>query len=172
MHDDGKASCSVWPMSTMIPSRQGNVGLTRKETLWIRDARQYGSPGSKLCFGTTTFGDGRGIFKGISAVGQGGADELVKTSIDVGINFFDTADNYTVRLSEKFLGQWLKTLNIVRKDVVIATKVYSRIGRGRKEIPTDICSVRPRIRSVTRRAMTSVAPPATNGTIIVMGRVG
>ena len=42
-----------------------------------------------------TFGDGRGIFKGISAVGQGGADELVKTSINGGINFFDTADNYT-----------------------------------------------------------------------------
>jgi hypothetical protein len=40
---------------------------------------------SKLCFGTMTFGDGRGIFKCISAVGQGGADELVKTSIDGGI---------------------------------------------------------------------------------------
>ena len=50
---------------------------------------------SKLCFGTMTFGDGRGIFKGISAVGQGGADELVKTSIHGGIKFLDTADNYT-----------------------------------------------------------------------------
>jgi aryl-alcohol dehydrogenase-like predicted oxidoreductase len=47
---------------------------------------------SKLCFGTMTFGDGRGLFKAISAVGQAGADELVKTSIDGGINFFDTAD--------------------------------------------------------------------------------
>jgi predicted aldo/keto reductase-like oxidoreductase len=43
---------------------------------------------SKLCFGTMTFGDGRGLFKGISAIGQAGADELVKTSIDGGINFF------------------------------------------------------------------------------------
>ena len=50
---------------------------------------------SKLCFGTMTFGDGRGLFKAISSVGQVGADELVKTSIDGGINFFDTADNYT-----------------------------------------------------------------------------
>ena len=32
---------------------------------------------SKLCFGTMTFGDARGLFKGISAVGQAGADELV-----------------------------------------------------------------------------------------------
>ena len=36
---------------------------------------------SKLCFGTMTFGDGRGFFKAIGAVGQAGADELVKTSI-------------------------------------------------------------------------------------------
>ena len=50
---------------------------------------------SKLCFGTMTFGDGRGLFKAISAVGQAGPGELVKTSIVAGINFFDTADNYT-----------------------------------------------------------------------------
>jgi aryl-alcohol dehydrogenase-like predicted oxidoreductase len=31
---------------------------------------------SKLCFGTMTFGDGRGIFKAISSVAQAGADEL------------------------------------------------------------------------------------------------
>ena len=89
---------------------------------------------SKLCFGTMTFGDGRGIFKAISAVGQAEADELVKTSIDGGINFFDTADNYTEGESEKILGQSLKNLNITRKDVVIATKVYSRVGPGRNDI--------------------------------------
>src|SRR6202046_123920 len=89
---------------------------------------------SKLCFGTMTFGDGRGLFKGISTVGQAGADELVKTSIEGGINFFDTADNYTEGESEKILGQSLKNLNIARKDVVIATKVYSRVGPGRNDI--------------------------------------
>ena len=31
---------------------------------------------SKLCFGTMTFGDGRGLFKAISSVDQTGADEL------------------------------------------------------------------------------------------------
>ena len=30
-----------------------------------------------------------------TAVGQAGADELVKTSTDGGVNFFETADNYT-----------------------------------------------------------------------------
>ena len=56
---------------------------------------------SKLCFGTMTFGDGRGLFKAISTVDQAGADELVKTSIDGGINFFDTADNYTQRSCQR-----------------------------------------------------------------------
>src|SRR3979411_2727835 len=59
---------------------------------------------SNICLGTMTFGDGRGIFKAISAVGQAEADELVKTSIDGGINFFDTADNYTEGQSETILG--------------------------------------------------------------------
>src|SRR5258707_1542560 len=89
---------------------------------------------AKLCFGTMTFGDGRGLFKGISAVGQAGADELVKTAIEDGINFFDTADNYTEGESEKILGQSLKNLNIARKDVVIATKVYNRVGPGRNDV--------------------------------------
>jgi aryl-alcohol dehydrogenase-like predicted oxidoreductase len=89
---------------------------------------------SKLCFGTMTFGDGRGIFKAIGAQGQADADALVKTSIDGGINFFDTADVYTEGQSEKILGQALKNLNIARKDVVIATKVYGRVGPGRNDI--------------------------------------
>jgi aryl-alcohol dehydrogenase-like predicted oxidoreductase len=89
---------------------------------------------SKLCLGTMTFGDGRGLFKGISAVGQAGADELVEMSIDSGINFFDTADNYTEGESEKLLGQSLKNLNIARNNVVIATKIYSRVGPGRNDV--------------------------------------
>jgi predicted aldo/keto reductase-like oxidoreductase len=44
-----------------------------------------------------TIGHGRGLFKAISTVDQAGADELVKTSIDGGINFSDAADNYTQR---------------------------------------------------------------------------
>ena len=59
---------------------------------------------SKLCFGTMTFGDGRGLFKALSCVDQAAADELVRTSLDGGINFFDTADNYTEGESERFSG--------------------------------------------------------------------
>ena len=109
---------------------------------------------SKLCFGTMTFGDGRGIFKAISAVGQAGADELVKTSIDDGINFFDTADNYTDGESEKILGQSLKNLNIARKDVVIATKVYSRVGPGRNDIGASRGHIMDAVEASLRRLQT------------------
>jgi aryl-alcohol dehydrogenase-like predicted oxidoreductase len=64
---------------------------------------------SKLCFGTMTFGDGRRLFKAISTVDQAGPDELVKTSIDGGINFFHTADNYTQRSCQRHIVRKLIT---------------------------------------------------------------
>src|SRR6202044_1730814 len=89
---------------------------------------------STLCFGTMTFGDGRGMFKAIGAVGQEGADQLVKASVEGGINFFDTADVYTEGESEKTLGQSLKNLNIARKDLVIATNVSGRFAPGGNDV--------------------------------------
>jgi aryl-alcohol dehydrogenase-like predicted oxidoreductase len=109
---------------------------------------------SKLCLGTMTFGDGRGLFKGISAVGQAEADELVKTSIDAGINFFDTADNYTEGESEKILGQSLKNLGIARKEVVIATKVYNRVGPGRNDVGASRAHIMDAVEASLRRLQT------------------
>jgi len=109
---------------------------------------------SKLCFGTMTFGDGRGLFKALSTVGQSGADELVKTAIDGGINFFDTADNYTEGESETILGQSLKNLNIARKDVVIATKVYSRVGPGRNDVGASRGHIMDGVEASLRRLQT------------------
>ena len=109
---------------------------------------------SRLCFGTMTFGDGRGLFKGISAVDQVGADELVKTAIDGGINFFDTADNYTEGESEKILGRSLKNLNVARQHVVIATKVYSRVGPGRNDVGASRGHIMDGVEATLRRLQT------------------
>jgi aryl-alcohol dehydrogenase-like predicted oxidoreductase len=89
---------------------------------------------SNLCLGTMTFSGGAGFWKTIGTVDQAGADELIKASMDAGINFFDTADVYSEGESEKTLGQSLKNLNIARKDVVIATKVFGRVGPGRNDV--------------------------------------
>jgi aryl-alcohol dehydrogenase-like predicted oxidoreductase len=109
---------------------------------------------SKLCFGTMTFGDGKGMFKAIGAVGQVGADELVKTSIESGINFFDTADVYAQGESEKILGQSLKNLNIARHQVVIATKVYGRVGPGRNDVGASRGHIMDGVEASLRRLQT------------------
>jgi aryl-alcohol dehydrogenase-like predicted oxidoreductase len=109
---------------------------------------------SRLCFGTMTFGDGRGMFKAIGAVGQDEADALVTRSIEGGINFFDTADVYTEGVSEKILGQSLKNLNIARKDVVIATKVYGRVGPGRNDVGASRGHILDGVEASLRRLQT------------------
>jgi aryl-alcohol dehydrogenase-like predicted oxidoreductase len=109
---------------------------------------------SELCFGTMTFGDGRGLFKGFASMDQVDADELVKTSIERGINFFDTADNYQEGQSEKILGQSLKNLNIARKDVVIATKVYSRVGPGHNDVGASRGHIMDAVEASLRRLQT------------------
>ena len=120
----------------------------------IRNAGNTGLLVSRLCFGTMTFGDGRGLFKAIGAVDQAGADLLVKASLDCGINFFDTADNYTEGESEKILGQSLKNLNIARHDVVVGTKVYSRVGPGRNDVGASRGHIMDAVEASLRRLQT------------------
>jgi aryl-alcohol dehydrogenase-like predicted oxidoreductase len=89
---------------------------------------------SELCLGTMTFAAAEGIWKSIAGVEQNLADELVRFSVDAGINFVDTADVYTNGESEKVLAQAIANLGIARKDIVIATKAYGRTGPGRNDV--------------------------------------
>src|ERR1700761_6044654 len=89
---------------------------------------------SELCLGTMTFASGEGMWKPIAGVEQKLADDILRQSIDAGINFVDTADVYTNGESEKVLAQAIANLGIARKDVVIATKAYGRTGPGRNDI--------------------------------------
>ena len=58
---------------------------------------------SELCLGAMTFG-GVGQFEAIGALGQKEADTLVHRALDAGVNFFDTANVYSVGRSEEMLG--------------------------------------------------------------------
>ena len=101
------------------------------------DYRTLGDTGllvSRLCFGTMTFSSGEGVYAHIGNVDQAGADSLVQASIAGGINFFDTADVYSHGESETTLGQSFRNLGIARKDVVLATKGYMRMGPGRNDV--------------------------------------
>jgi aryl-alcohol dehydrogenase-like predicted oxidoreductase len=101
-----------------------------------------------------TFGGAKGVWKTIGAVDQAGADELVKAAIESGINFFDTADVYSEGESERTLGQSLKNLNIARKDVVIATKVFGRVGPGRNDVGASRGHIMDAIDASLRRLQT------------------
>lgn len=109
---------------------------------------------SRICLGAMTFGSGEGLFSVIGAVGQREADELVKASFEAGINFFDTADVYSAGESEKTIGQSFKNLNIARKDVVIATKVYGRVGTGRNDVGASRGHIMDAVEASLRRLQT------------------
>jgi len=85
---------------------------------------------SEICLGTMTFHGGAGFWKAIGSVDQAGATALVQRAIEKGVNFFDTANVYSEGQSEIQLGQALRDLGVPREDVIIATKVRSRMGPG------------------------------------------
>jgi len=121
------------------------------------DYKTLGNTGllvSRLCLGTMTFSDGTGVYKHIGNVDQSGADTLVKASIDAGINFFDTADIYSHGHSEITLGQSFKNLGIPRKDVVLATKVYMRMGPGRNDVGASRGHIMDAVEDSLRRLQT------------------
>jgi aryl-alcohol dehydrogenase-like predicted oxidoreductase len=89
---------------------------------------------SQICLGAMTFAGNEGIWKTIGGLDQATADELIKGSVEAGVNFIDTADTYADGQSEIMVGRSLKNLGIARKDLVIATKVYSRVGKGRNDV--------------------------------------
>jgi len=77
---------------------------------------------SELCLGSMTFGEN---FYGIAVVDQPAANAMVSRALEVGINFFDTADVYSYGQSEVVLGQALKDCGVERDSVIVATKVRS-----------------------------------------------
>jgi 1-deoxyxylulose-5-phosphate synthase len=73
------------------------------------------------------------------------AKPFVKRALDAGINFFDTADVYSLGESEKITGSVLRHFGVRREDVVIATKVHGQMsdavndkGLSRKHILDSI----------------------------------
>jgi aryl-alcohol dehydrogenase-like predicted oxidoreductase len=98
---------------------------------------------SEICLGTMTFGGNAdaGMWRAIGSLEQDAVDEIVSGALGAGVNFFDTADVYSFGESERRLGQAFKNLDVKRKDVVIATKVFGRMGPG----PNDLSASRGHI---------------------------
>jgi len=71
---------------------------------------------SQLCFGTMPFG---------GDADESAAAQMFKACRDLGINFFDTADQYSKGKSEEILGRLMRGS---RDDLVVATKVFNPAG--------------------------------------------
>ena len=81
---------------------------------------------SKLCVGCMSFGKAGTLHDW--TVDEAETEKIVKHALDLGINFFDTANGYSEGTSEEYLGRAIKK-NIARDKVVIASKVYFNPGR-------------------------------------------
>jgi len=62
-------------------------------------------------------------------LGEENSRPIIKKALELGINFFDTANVYSMGTSEEFLGRALKDF-AKRDEVVIATKVHGKMHEG------------------------------------------
>lgn len=91
---------------------------------------------SKLCVGCMSFGKAGTMHDW--TLDQYQSEEVIKHALELGINFFDTANGYSAGTSEEYLGKAIKR-NIARDKVIIASKVYFNEGRlSRKAILREI----------------------------------
>ena len=105
----------------------------------MMEFRQLGRSGLKvpeLCFGAGTFGAGDDFFKAWSETSDDEARKLVDICMDAGVNFFDTADIYSMGKSEEMLSRAVSHLK--REDILLSTKTSFRFGQG----PNDVGSSR------------------------------
>jgi aryl-alcohol dehydrogenase-like predicted oxidoreductase len=83
---------------------------------------------SRICLGCMSYG---GASQGNHAwsLGEEETRPFIKRALEAGINFFDTANRYSLGSSEEILGRAIKDF-APRDEVVIATKVYGRMRPG------------------------------------------
>ena len=83
---------------------------------------------SRICLGCMSFGDSeKWTHKWV--LDEENSRPIIKKALKLGINFFDTANVYSIGRSEEILGKALKDY-AKRDEVIIATKVFSRMREG------------------------------------------
>lgn len=86
---------------------------------------------SRFCIGCMSFGDPASKMHAWTLNPQE-SEKIVKHALELGINFFDTANCYSAGTSEEYLGRAIKN-NVHREKVVLATKVYFNEGKLSKK---------------------------------------
>lgn len=104
---------------------------------------EYGTLGnsgiriSRLCVGCMSFGDPASKMHAWT-LNPEESESIIKHALNLGINFFDTANCYSAGTSEEYLGRAIKN-NAARDKVVLATKVYFNEGHlSKKAIAREV----------------------------------
>ena len=83
---------------------------------------------SRICLGCMSYGGGN-LGNHAWSLPEEESRPFIKKALEAGINFFDTANRYSLGNSEEILGRAIR--DFARRDeVVIATKVYGRMRPG------------------------------------------
>ncbi len=92
---------------------------------------------SRLCVGCMSFGDPSSKMHAWT-LNSDESEAIIKHALDLGINFFDTANVYSAGTSEEYLGRAIKN-NVERSKVALATKVYFNEGKlSKAAIPREV----------------------------------
>lgn len=86
---------------------------------------------SRFCVGCMSFGDPASKMHAWT-LNPEESEAIIKRALDLGINFFDTANVYSGGTSEEYLGRAIRN-NVARDQVVLATKVYFNEGHLTKD---------------------------------------
>ncbi len=104
---------------------------------------------SRFCLGTMNFGP---------LTTEADSHLIMDKALDLGINFFDTANVYGWKLGEGFteqiVGRWLAQGGGRRERIVLATKVYNRMGEGPNERGLSAYHIRKACEDSLRRLQT------------------
>lgn len=87
---------------------------------------------ARICLGCMSYGGGpqpEWAMPRDWALSKEDAREHFALALESGVNFFDTADVYSIGLSEEITGHWLKEM-ASRDDIVVATKVWGKMRAG------------------------------------------
>lgn len=84
---------------------------------------------SPICLGCMSFGTAENWVHNTWALNEEDSRAIIKRALDLGVNFFDTANVYAYGVSEEILGRALMDF-ANRDEVVIATKVFSQMRQG------------------------------------------
>lgn len=97
------------------------------------DYIKFGNTGmmvSRLCLGTMTYG--KPTDRWPWALDEQQSRPFIQKALELGINFFDTADVYSAGASEEVVGKALRDF-AKRDEVVLATKVFNPMGPGQND---------------------------------------